>query len=84
MRATTKRNKRPKRFVTGTCCWFIDSAGRWYLCRISTPKRGSITLHSDTGSDYERLTPWPFPDGLEIKKTSSLIKRLRPLSAHAL
>lgn len=84
MRATTKRNKRPKRFVTGTCCWFIDSAGRWFLCRISMRTRGGITLQPETGSDYERLTPWPFPDGLEIKKTSSLIKRLRPLSAHAL
>ena len=84
MRATTKRNKRPKRFVTGTCCWFIDAFGNWYLCRITTQTRAAITLRSETGSDYERLKPWAYPDGLEIKKTSPLFKRLRPLSTHAL
>lgn len=84
MRATKSRNKRPKRFVTGACCWFIDSAGRWFLCRILMQNRSSVTLQSDTGSDYERITPWPYPDGLEIKKTSPLFKRIRALSAHAL
>lgn len=81
MKATKPRKKPAYTCVTGTCCWFIDEFGRWYLCRVVGQGNGKVTLQSETGTDAERLVPWPHTDGIEISKYSPLFKRLRPLSA---
>lgn len=75
--------EKDQRFHTGTFCWFIDGANRWFCCEIVSRENGVIVLRPTTGWDADRLAPWPYNGDLEIKASSPLVPRIRKLKDRA-
>lgn len=78
-----------QRFRKGAHCWYVDDAGRWYLCEVvdrtgcnreTFGEAKSIVLKSLTGQDSERLAPWPFGDEVSISTKSQAFQRVRKLT----
>jgi hypothetical protein len=71
------------RYNTGKLCWFIDTGGRWFLCKVVDRPPDRIVLSSETGWDSERQAPWEYGALLEFpdRANNPMMQRLRPLKA---